>query len=141
MNLPTTLKEYCLPLEEANQLVDKYIACISSAFDALTEVQDAAMDLTDKIISGKIFPFGTRHYTGFNNVLHMMSPYTKMLPAYLKQRKKGLIKDDIPQEIIYEMEMIASEAQDWRVMFNAAVKQYKETWNDYRMLSKMKGWV
>ena len=39
------------------------------------------------------------------------------------------------------MEMIASEAQDWRVMFNAAVKQYKEAWNDYRMLSKMKGWV
>ncbi len=71
----------------------------------------------------------------------MMSPYTKTLPEYLKQRKKGLIKDDIPQEIISEMEMIASEAQDWRLMFKAAVKQYKETWNDYRMMSKMKGWV
>ena len=58
-----------------------------------------------------------------------------------KVKEKGLIKDDIPQKIIKEMEMIASEAQDWRVMFNAAVKQYKETWNDYRMLSKMKGRV
>lgn len=43
--------------------------------------------------------------------------------------------------MINEIEMIVSEAQDWRVMFNAAVKHYKETWNDYRMLSKMKGWV
>ena len=64
-----------------------------------------------------------------------------MLPRYLKQRKKGLVQDDIPQEMINEMEMIVREAQDWRLMFNAEVKQYKKTWNDYRMLSRMKGWA
>lgn len=136
------MKEYqALTLEEAQKLINNYQERINSAFDAMSKVQDAAMDLTDKIIYGKIFPFGTRRYGGFNIVLHMMSPYTKLIPIYLKQRKKGLIKDDIPPEMINEMEMIASEAQDWRVMFNEAVKQYKETWNDYRMLSKMKGWV
>lgn len=86
-----------LTLEEANKLIDNYSECINSAFDALTKVQDADMDLTDKLVYGTPLPFGTHHYTGFNNVLHMMNPYTKMLPAYMKQRKKGLIKDDIPQ--------------------------------------------
>lgn len=133
------MTEYqALTLEEAQKLINNYTERINIAFDAMCKVQDAAADLVDKIVyGGGNFAFGTRRYTGFNNVLHMMSPYTKMLPAYLKQRKKGLIKDDIPQEMINEMEMIVTEAQDWRIMFNVSVKDYKETWNDYRILSKI----
>lgn len=126
-----------LTLEEADNLTDNYLECISSAFDAMTTVQEAAVDLTEKLVNGGPFTFGTRRYGGFNNVLHMMSPYTKMLPTYLKRRKKGLVNDDLPQEMIKEMEMIVREAQDWRIMFNEAVKDYKEKWNYYRILSKI----
>ena len=46
------MKEYReLSLEEANKLIDNYSECINCAFDAFTKVQDADMDLIDRILN------------------------------------------------------------------------------------------
>ena len=55
----------------------------------------------------------------------MMSPYTKWIPAYFRKMKKGEVPE-LPQKMVSELEDITKEAGDWKKMFNAAVRKYKE---------------
>ncbi|MGO4865378.1 hypothetical protein [Ligilactobacillus ruminis] len=60
-----------------------------------------------------------------------MSPYTKWIPAYLKKMKKGEVPE-LPRKMVSELENIVKEVGDWKKMFNAAVKDYKENSGLYK---------
>ena len=113
-----------LTIEDIRKLIDHYEECIEYAFDSFTKVQDASMTLTAYLIDHTPMNSNWR-ISGFQNVSRMMSPYTKWIPNYLKKMKHGEVPELPPEEVI-KLEDITKEAGDWKKMFNAAVREYKE---------------
>lgn len=113
-----------LTIEDITKLIEGYNERIGYAFDALTKVQDASMTLTSYLTEHMPMKSNWR-ISGFQNVSRMMSPYTKWIPAYLRKMKKGDVPE-LPQKMVSELENIVKEAGDWKKMFNAAVRDYKE---------------
>lgn len=110
--------------EDITKLIDGYEERIEYAFGALTKVQDASRALTEYFTEH--MPLGSDwRISGFNNVSRMMSPYTKWIPAHLRKMKHGEVPE-LPLEMVNELEDIIKEAGDWKEMFNAEVRDYKE---------------
>lgn len=113
-----------LTVEDISKLIGRYEESIECAFDAFTKVQDASMTLNAYLTEHMSMKFNWR-ISGFQNVSRMMSPYIKWIPAYFRKMKKGEVPE-LPQKMVSELENIVKEAGDWKKMFNAAVKDYKE---------------
>ena len=113
-----------LTVEDISKLIECYEERIECAFDAFTKVQDASMTLTAYLIDHTPMNSNWR-ISGFQNVSRMMSPYTKWIPNYLKKMKHGEVPE-LPPEVVIKLEDITKEAGDWKKMFNAAVREYKE---------------
>ncbi len=119
-----------LTVEDISKLIECYEERIEYAFDAFTKVQDASMTLTAYLIDHTPMNSNWR-ISGFQNVSRMMSPYTKWIPAYFRKMKKGEVPE-LPQKMVSELENIVKEAGNWKKMFNAAVKEYKESRGLYK---------
>lgn len=119
-----------LTVEDISKLIECYEERIECAFDAFTKVQDASMSLTAYLIDHTPMNSNWR-ISGFQNVSRMMSPYTKWIPAYFRKMKKGEVPE-LPPEVVIKLEDITKEAGDWKKMFNAAVKDYKESRGLYK---------
>lgn len=113
-----------LTVEDISKLIECYEERIECAFDAFTKVQDASMTLTAYLIDHTAMNSNWR-ISGFQNVSRMMSPYTKWIPNYLKKMKHGEVPE-LPPEVVIKLEDIIKEAGDWKKMFNAVVRDYKE---------------
>lgn len=113
-----------LTVEDVSKLIGRYEESIECAFDAFTKVQDASMTLTAYLTEHMPMKSNWR-ISSFNNVSRMMGPYTKWIPAYLRKMKNGEAPV-LPQKMVSELENIVIEAGDWKEMFNAAVRDYKE---------------
>lgn len=55
----------------------------------------------------------------------MMSPYTNWIPSNLRKLKRGEVPE-LPRKMIIKLEDIFKEAGDWRTIFNATVRDYKQ---------------
>ncbi len=113
-----------LTVEDISKLIECYEERIECAFDAFTKVQDVSMTLTAYLIDHTPMNSNWR-ISGFQNVSRMMSPYTKRIPAYFRKMKKGEVPE-LPPKVVIKLEDITKEAGDWKKMFNAAVREYKE---------------
>ena len=113
-----------LTVEDISKLIECYEECIEHAFDSFTKVQDASMELTDYLTEHTPLT-GNWRLRGFQNVSRMMRPYTKWIPNYLKKMKHGEVPE-LPPEVVIKLEDITKEAGDWKKMFNAEVRDYKE---------------
>lgn len=114
-----------LTVEDISKLIGRYEEPIECAFDTFTKVKDASMTLTAYLTEHTPMKSNWR-ISGFQNVSRMMSPYTKWIPAYLRKMKKGEVPE-LPQKMVSELENIVKEAGDWKKMFNAVVRDYKES--------------
>ena len=121
-----------LTVEDISKLIGRYEERIECAFDTFTKVKDASMTLTAYLTEHTPMKSNWR-ISGFQNVSRMMSPYTKWIPAYLRKMKKGEVPE-LPQKMVSELENNVKEAGDGKKMFNAAVRDYKESRRLYKQL-------
>lgn len=121
-----------LTIEDISKLIERYKECIEHTFGASTIVQDVSMALTDYLTEHTPMDSDWK-ISGFQNVSRMMSPYTKWIPTYLKKMKHGEVPE-LSQKMVSELEDIIKEAGDWKKMFIAAVREYKELRELYKQL-------
>lgn len=94
------------------------------AFDAFKRVQNVAIELSEYRTDQKPIT-NKRGIRGLWNISCMMSPYTNWMLSYQSKLKRGEVPE-LPQKMIIKLEDISKEAVDWRTIFNATVRDYKQ---------------